>query len=234
VTKSPIRVIIVGPETGGNIGSVARSMKNFQLNDLWIVKPKTPINSEAKAFAMGGLDVLESAKTVDTLKKALKGVDLVVGTSSVVATSTSNLARIAITPAALAKKVSLARGNVAIVLGRESSGLTNREVETCDLMVRIPASTAYNVLNIATAASIIFYEIFHQRTRRPSFEIASRPAMEKLLQQFDRLLKHSRMQAHRRKLAQRAFRNLVSRAFISKREASLILGFLRKIQGELA
>jgi TrmH family RNA methyltransferase len=208
-------------------------MKNFQLNDLWIVNPQTPINDEARAFAMGGLDVLKSAKVVSTFRKALKGVDLVVGTSSVAATSTSNLSRVSIKPAELAKKVQAVKGTIAIVFGRESSGLSNREVEGCDFMVTIPASREYNVLNIATAASIIFYEVFHQRIRGRSFELASRPVMERLLGQFDGLLKRSHMAPHRRKLAHRAFRNLISRAFVSKREASLLLGLFRKVQTEL-
>jgi len=233
VNESPIRIILLEPETGGNIGSVARSMKNFQLNDLWIVNPKTPINDEARAFAMGGFDVLDSAKVVSSFRKTLKGVDLVVGTSSVAATSTSNLSRISIKPAELAKKVQAVKGTTAIVFGRESSGLSNREVEGCDIMVTIPASRQYNVLNIATAASIIFYEIFHHRIRRRNFELASRPAMERLLRQFDGLLKRSNMAPHRRKLARRAFRNLISRAFVSKREASLLLGLFRKLQMEL-
>jgi|SRR5208337_740612 len=233
VVESPVRTILLEPEKGGNIGAIARSMKNFQLNDLWIVNPKTPINSEAKAFAMKGLDVLKSAKVVGTLRKALKGVDLVIGTSSVAATSTSNISRISITPAELAEKVRTARGTIGIVFGRESSGLSNQEVEACDLMVTIPASRDYNVLNIATAASIIFYEIFHQRIRRRSFDLATRPAMERLLRQFDSLLKRCNIQQHKRRLTQRAFRNVISRSFVSKREASLLLGVLRKANAEL-
>lgn len=230
MNESPIRVILLEPETGGNIGSVARSMKNFQLNDLWVVNPKTPVNDEARAFAMGGLGILKSAKVVSTFRKALKGVDLVVGTSSVAATSTSNLSRVSIKPAELAKKVQAIKGTIAIVFGRESSGLSNLEVEGCDIMVTIPASREYKVLNIATAASIIFYEIFHQRIRGRSFELASRPVMQRLLRQFDGLLKQSNMAPHRRKLAHRAFRNLISRSFVSKREASLLLGLFRKLQ----
>jgi tRNA/rRNA methyltransferase len=233
VNESPVKVILLEPETGGNIGAIARSMKNFQLNDLWIVNPKTPINEEARMFAMGGLNVLKSAKLVDALKKALKGVDLVVGTSSVAATSTSNLSRVSIKPSELAEKVQGVKGTIALVFGRESSGLTNREVEECDFMVTIPANRQYNVLNIATAASIIFYEIFEQSTTRQNFELASRPAMKMLLNQFDALVGLSNMVPHRRKLAHRAFRNVISRSLVSKREASLILGLFRKLRAEL-
>jgi TrmH family RNA methyltransferase len=233
VIESPIRIILLGPETGGNIGSVARSMKNFRMDDLWIVKPKTPINNEARAFAMGGLEVLESAMVVGSLKKALKGLDLVVGTSSVVAGSTSNLSRVSITPSELARKIRMTKGNVGIIFGRESSGLSNRELEACDLMVTIPANRDYNVLNIAMSAAIIFYEIFHQKIRGRRFELASRPTMERLLYQFNSLLVRCKIQAHRRRLTQRAFRNVVSRSFVTKREASLLLGLFRKAHSEL-
>lgn len=208
-------------------------MRNFKLTELWIVKPKTPINNEARAFAMGGRDILLSAKVVRTLKEALNGVDLVVGTSSVSATSTSNLSRVSITPVELARKVRTAKGNVGIVFGRESSGLSNLEVEACDFMVTIPASREYNVLNLATAASVIFYEIFRQKTQKQTYELASKPTTERLNMEFTRLLRLSKVQKHRRRLTQRAFRNVVSRSFISKREASLLLGVLRRADARL-
>lgn len=233
VTESSVRVILLEPETGGNIGSVARSMKNFQLNDLWIVNPKTSINSEAKAFAMKGLEVLSSARKVKTLRRALRGIDLVVGTSSVAATSASNLSRLSITPSELVEKIRTAEGKVALVFGRESSGLSNKEVEACDLMVTIPASQDYNVLNIATAASIIFYEIFQQRITTRRRELASKPAKQRLLVEFSRLVKRFGIKQHRRKLVQRAFRNVISRSFISKREASLLVGVFRKADSKL-
>jgi TrmH family RNA methyltransferase len=229
----PVSVILLEPEKAGTIGSVARSMKNFGLDDLWIVNPKTPVNGEARAFAMRGLDILTSARIVRKLPEALTKVDLIVGTSSVTATSTSNLSRVSVTAAEFADRVRAFKGNVGIVFGRESSGLSNQEVEACDFMVTIPASHDYNVLNMATAASIIFYEIFKPRITRRSFELASKPAKERLLLQFDRLVKQCGVQQHRRRLAQRAFRSVISRSFISKREASLLLGVFRKAYAKL-
>lgn len=208
-------------------------MKNFGLSDLWIVNPKTPISIEARAFAMHGFDVLRKARIVRTLNRALKGVDLVVGTSSVAATSTSNLSRVSITPAELAEKIRAFKGNVGIIFGRESSGLSNEEVEACDFMVTIPANRDYNVLNIASAASIIFYEIFQERSGGRRLELASKPAKDQLLLHFDRLVKRSAVQQHKRRLTHRAFRNVISRSFISKREASLLLGVFRKASAKL-
>jgi TrmH family RNA methyltransferase len=112
-----VRVVLLEPETGGNIGSIARSMKNFQLNDLWVVNPKTPIDTEARKFAMRGLDILNSARIVRSLRTALRGIDLVVGTSAIAATSTSNLFRSPITPSELAQTIHTTKGKVALVFG---------------------------------------------------------------------------------------------------------------------
>jgi TrmH family RNA methyltransferase len=222
------RVILLEPEKAGNIGAIARSMKNFDLHDLWIVNAKVAIDGEARAYSMRGLDILTSARIARTLGEATQEVDVIVGTSSVVARSTSNLSRLAITPEQLAVKVWASKGTVGVVFGRESSGLNNQEVEACDFMVTIPASRNYNVLNVATAASIIFYEIFRKRAPMEKFKVASRASRQRLLLHFNRLMKERDIQMHKRRLAQRAFRNVISRSFISVREASLLLGVFRK------
>lgn len=226
--KMTIRVILVEPEKAGNIGAIARSMKNFDLDNLWVVNPMVAIGSEARAYSMHGLDVLTSARIVKTLDDALRDVDLVAGTSSVVATSRSNLSRMAMTPDQLAARVRTTKGTVGIVFGRESTGLNNQEVEACDFIVNIPASRSYNVLNIATAASIILYEIFRKRAARQKLELASKASRQRVLLQFSKLMRGRDIQPHRRRLAQRAFRNIISRSFMSSREASLLLGVLRK------
>ncbi len=227
-----VRVVLLEPEKPGNIGAIARSMKNFNLNDLYLVNPKTEINGEARKYSMRGLEILESAKIVSSLADALNHVDVVVGTSSVVARRPSNVSRVAITPKQLAERARAAQGTVAIVFGRESSGLTNEELEACDFMVTIPASRDYNVLNVATAASIVFYELF-QRRNAAKPQLASEQSKLRLLAQFDLLVEHCRIQTHRRRLAQRAFRNVISRSFISRREASLLVGVFRKAVSRL-
>ena len=234
VRQAAIRIVLVEPEKAGNIGAVARAMKNFDLSNLWIVNPKTSTSTiEAKAFAMHGYEVLAKARSTKTLGKALKGLDLVVGTSAVAATSRSNLVRLPITPTQLAAKIRACKGNVGILFGRESSGLSNKEVEACDFLVTIPASRAYNVLNLASAASIIFYELFRTGSIRSGPLLMSRVVKVRMLSQFDLLVKRSGVQQHKRKLAQRAFHNVISRSFISAREASLLLGVLRRATAKL-
>lgn len=225
----PVRVVLVEPEKSGNIGAIARSMKNFALSDLHIVNPKAELDGEARAYAMHGLVILESASIVASLDDALKDVDLTVGSSAIAARRPSNLIRVAITPEELADKISSSTGTVALLFGRESTGLSNQELARCDLIVTIPASQEYGALNVATAASIVFYEIFLKRiSKSPERQLASGPATQRLREQFGKLVQLSGLQPHRRRLAERAFRNVISRAFISKREASLLVGVFRK------
>jgi len=228
-----VRVILLEPESAGNIGSVARSMKNFGQNDLWIINPKTPVDTQAVALAMHGIDVLTSAKIVNHLHDALSGIDTVVGTSSIIAKSSTNIARTSITPRELVFALSAVRGSIALVFGRESSGLTNQEIENCDLLVTIPASRAYNVLNLSTAVSIILYEIFQQEQRVIVRPLATNAAREKLLEQFELLVNRSGTRNHKRRLAVRAFRNVASRSFLSIRETSLLVGVFRKAASKI-
>jgi TrmH family RNA methyltransferase len=208
-------------------------MKNFDQNDLWIVNPQTPIDDVAKAYAMHGSDVLLSSRIVNTLDEALSGMDITVATSSVVAKSPTNVTRIPITPKELALKLTTSKGHAAIVFGRESSGLSNLEIEHCDLIVTIPASHEYNVLNLSTAASIILYEIFQVKQRNRVRTLATNTTRQQLLLQYERLVNRSGTLPHKKRLATRAFRNVISRSFILKREASLLIGVFRKAASKL-
>ena len=208
-------------------------MKNFDQNDLWLVNPKTPVDGVAKAYAMHGSDVLLSSRIVNTLDEALSGMDITVGTSSVAGKSPTNIIRTPITPKELALKLTTLKGKAAIVFGRESSGLSNLEIDHCDLIVTIPASHEYSVLNLSTAASIILYEIFQEKQRNHIQALATNTTRQQLLLQYERLVNRSGTLPHKKRLATRAFRNVISRSFILKREASLLIGVFRKAASKL-
>jgi len=222
-----VRVILVEPEKSGNIGAIARSMKNFGIDEMLIVNPKTKIDAEANAFAMHAQDVLASAKIVHNLGQALLGLDAIVGTSAIASKGTTNLQRQAISPRQLAQRISRSKARVGIVFGRESSGLKNKELEKCDFQVTIPANPRYRVLNIASAASIIFYELYTQRNAAMT-DSASHAAKARMLSQFNQLAKKSHLPPHRLNATEKAFKNVISRSFVSKREASLLIGAFRK------
>ena len=207
-------------------------MRNFGLTDLYLVLPQVSIGDEAYRYATRGKEILEKACIVQGLSEALMGIDLVVGTTAIVSRSTSNLLRIALDPERLSRRLVEATGSVALLFGRESSGLTNSELQRCNVVVNIPASEDYNVLNVATAASIVFYELFKLRPRVPSDLEPSRESLELLARIFAELTDIADLPSHRRRLADRAFRNVLAKSAISKREVSLIMGVLRRTRDQ--
>lgn len=228
---SRFRVILVQPEREGNIGSIARAMKNFGLRELFMVSPRTPIGNETCRYARHGREILENARTVKTLADAIRGVKHVVGTTAIPGTSTRNLLRSAIAPEQLALRLAETGDSAALLFGRESSGLTNTELQQCDLIVTIPASEDYGTLNVAAAASIVFYELFKASGIGRSFRLEPPDqSVERLASIFSELAAVGDLPAHRKRLADRAFRNVLGKALISRREVSLIMGVLRRVR----
>jgi len=223
-------VVLVEPEKEGNMGSIARSMRNFGLTELYLVSPKIPIGDEALRYATRGKEILNKARMVQTLSDALRGVDRVVGTTAIVGTSSRNILRIPIDPTQLASRLAETTGSVALLFGRESTGLNNRELQQCDMIVSIPADDGYNVLNVATAASIMFYEIHKIRQRRPRLLEPSQQSVERLVSTFNQLADLADLPPHKKRLADRAFRNVLAKSVVSRREVSLIMGVLRRIR----
>jgi TrmH family RNA methyltransferase len=203
-------------------------MWNFGLRDLWIVNPRTRIDLEARMLSAHGLDVLETSHIVGGLDEAVRQCDLVVGTTSIASRSLSNIRRTTITPDEFALKVASRRGRIALVLGRESTGLQNAELELCDVLVSIPANDRYRTLNVAHAASIVFYEIFRHHGQHHKQPVASAAAKRRLLNYFDVFLEKADIPRHRRDLSKRAFRSLISRAVMTPRETTLLLGAFRR------
>lgn len=152
-----IRIVLVGTTHPGNIGATARAMKTMGLARLDLVAPQRFPAAEATAMASGADDLLMSARIHGSLREALVGVGLVVGTT---ARMRSLEWPVASPREAVPAMLESARdADVAIVFGREHSGLTNLEIELCHRLIRIPASAAYSSLNLAGAVQIVAYEL---------------------------------------------------------------------------
>ncbi len=200
------------------------------MTEMWLVSPKVEIGPEARRSASHAQDDIDNAVVVDSLEEALRDMSLVAGTTSILGRRTSNILRTAVTPEEFARRAALTSGRLALLFGRESSGLTNEELEECDIIVTIPASREYGVLNVSVAAAIVFYELFkvEMKSKRGYVEEADLESKERLLKSFEQLCAEVGLPDHRRRLAQRAFRNILARAFISKREATLLIGVFRR------
>lgn len=205
-------------------------MKNFNLKELWLVKPRVTIGVEATAYAVNARDILSSVRILSTLQSALVDADLIVGTTAKVGWSTRNVLRTPIDPKLLAKQLSERKGRIALLFGRESKGLANRELDLCDIVVTIPTSHAHRTLNVAAAATIIFYELFvsmidDRSTRKTE---ADRRALQNVEDYFKEICRALKFSPHKEEITIRAFRNVLHRGYVSRREASLLIGFMRR------
>ena len=155
--NSSIRIVMVNTTHPGNIGAVARVMKNMCLSELYLVKPKTFPAEEAIARSSGAVEILEEAVVTQSLEEAVADCHLVIGTSA----RERSIDWPVYAPRECARLMVKAseQGKVALVMGRESSGLTNEELDLCQYLVHIPSNPAYNSLNVAMAVQVLAYEI---------------------------------------------------------------------------
>ncbi len=222
-----VRVILVEPKNEGNVGAVARAMRNFGATELVLVRP-CPIGDEARKRAMHGIDILETAKTVDTLDAALRGADFLVGTTGIDTRSEKHFARIAMRPKEMAERTALMNGILALAFGREDFGLSEEEIARCDLLVKIPATDAYPILNLSHAAAILLYELHASREPRKAVREASGLEKEKLHEALAALLEATDYPAHKRARTTVMFRRLVGRAVPSTWEFHALMGVLQR------
>lgn len=157
---SNFKVVLVETSHPGNIGAVARAMKNMGMNQLRLVSPKYFPHADATARASGADDVLRHAGCFSSLADALADCQIVLGASARDRTISwpSLTAREAAETWAVAGDV--ARPNIALVFGRENSGLKNHELDLCHYLLRIPCNPEYSSLNLAAAVQVVCYELF--------------------------------------------------------------------------
>lgn len=233
-----IRFVLVETTHPGNIGAVARGMKTMGLSRLELVRPRHFPNAEALALASGADDLLAAAPVREELTSALAGCRLVVGSSA----RLRSVAWPLLSPAQCAERLlaEAAVGEVALVLGRESSGLSNAELARCQYLVNIPTDPGFSSLNLAAAAQVFAYEIRRawlaggaaQPAEGPR-ELATAEAMEGF---YDHLaqalvdLGYSDPEQSRKLM--RRLRRLFHRAQPDRVELNILRGILSAAQGK--
>lgn len=152
-----IRIVLVNTSHPGNIGAVARAIKNMGLSQLVLVEPRKFPHDEATWRAASATDVLDGARVCASLEEAVADCGLVVGTSA----RGRRIPWPLLDPRHCAQRAygEAAEHNVAFVFGREDRGLTNEELQLCHLHVNIPANEEYSSLNLAMAVQVISYEL---------------------------------------------------------------------------
>jgi len=228
-----IAVAVVGAETPGNVGTIARAMKNFGLSDLYLVDPPD-LDPDGEAYGFAGQareDVLPNA--TETTLDALVERFHTVGTTAVTNEDARKHVRYPFkTPAELADSLAGVETETCVVFGRERVGLTNDELAHLDEIVSIPASAEYPVLNLGQAATVVLYELRDrtvEATQHPdAIERASQREIEGLHGQFAALLAAINHPKGKRDKAERLFRRVVGRAHLTPREARTLRGIFRR------
>jgi tRNA (cytidine32/uridine32-2'-O)-methyltransferase len=236
---SRIRVVLVNTSHPGNIGAVARAMKNMGLARLTLVQPAQFPAAEATARASGADDVLAAAAVVDSLPAAVADCVLVVGASARSRTMPWPLLDPR-TAAATMLETAGQDGEVALVMGREQSGLSNEELECCHYHVHIPANPDYPSLNLAAATQVLVYELrmaalgLHEAGEvqwQSEHPFASSAELEGLYQHFETALTELGFHdpANPRQLMRR-LRRLFNRARPDQMEVNILRGILSAAQ----
>ncbi len=152
-----VRIVLVATSHPGNIGAAARAMKNMGVGQLVLVTPKIWPALEALSMAGSALDVIDNTRVVDTLQEAIADCQLVIGTSARLRYMPVPL----LDPPACATTIldQMPTQRVALVFGREASGLTNEELHLCHYHVHIPVTEEYPSLNLAAAVMVLCYEL---------------------------------------------------------------------------
>jgi TrmH family RNA methyltransferase len=232
---SDIRIVLVEPSHPGNIGAVARAMKNMGLEKLVLVSPRQFPHSEAVARASGADDVLAKARVVATLAEAIADCGFIVATTS---RTRDQYFRVAdVRDAAERVLRESRRAPAAVLFGSERAGLTNEQLEAAHLLIRIPASDAYPSLNLAMAVQLVAYELF----RAAGVQIDTAPAagpladpveMERLYEHLAQVLAEidfrDRTQGGTHLMAR--LRRLFQRAALDRNEVNILRGILTAVQ----
>jgi tRNA (cytidine32/uridine32-2'-O)-methyltransferase len=226
-----IRIVLVETSHPGNIGAAARAVKNMGLRRLELVRPVRFPDPEAVARSSGANDILDNAGVHDSLDAALQGCNLVYGTSA----RLRSLPWPLVTPRECANGVREATGEVALVFGRERTGLTNAELERCDRLVHIPCNPGYSSLNVASAVQILCYEMRlaaeegqQPTTIQADSPLAAREDLEGLYQHLEEtLIALDFLDPENPRQLMRRLRRLFNRAGLEQAELNILRGILK-------
>lgn len=232
--KENIYIVFVECETPGNVGFLARTMANFGLKNLVLINP-TKLTNEAYYQATHGKYIVENAKIYQSLDEFYQSqrIDFKVASTGM-AGGSYNLSRIPIRPEELGKSMNVSN-KIAILFGREGDGLTNKEISDCDICVSIPTDPTYPIMNISHAAAIIFYELFKNKHDYAVEGLSESSNLEKdyLQKDMNDLIDSLDIPEHKKKNAKKTFNNIISRAFITGREAFTLKGVLRRLKNKI-
>ncbi len=229
-----IRIVLVGTTHPGNIGAVARAMKNMGLRDLALVSPRHFPHEDATARASGADDVLANASVHESLGEAIADCVYVSGASA--RSRAINWPCLDAKDAAVKIIDESARGTVAAVFGPEKTGLLNEHLDLCDTLLSIPTDPEFSSLNLAMAVQVVTYEIRAAEAEKPAgYESDTPPASSEEMEHFYAHLEQvltdvNFLDPENPRHLMRRLRRLFIRARPDKNEVNILRGILTAVE----
>ena len=228
-----VRIVLVGPLYGGNVGAVCRAMANTGISDLAIVQERNLDMDEARKMAVHAVDILENRSLHSTLQEAVADCGMVLGTSA----RHGLYRQHARPPREWAPEIlkDITRGRVALVFGREDKGLSNDELAICSRIIQIPTSESYISLNLAQAVMICCYELFCATDIYEPPEEKSPLADSRLKERmFDMwrelLLRIGFMDDDKSSHMMQGFRRIMGRGALTSDDVQIMMGIVRQTE----
>ena len=224
-----IYFILIRPQMGENIGSVARAIKNFNIKHLRIVNPRCNWpNNKAIATSVGAKDILKSAKIYNSLEKSIGDLDIIFASSSRIRKVNKKIITVS------NMKIKIKRGKkIGILFGPEASGLSNDEINCANYLVKIPSNKKFSSLNLSHSAIIFCFElfkIFKKKKNRFNSGYKSSLATKSEVNKFLNFLVKNLDQKgflqpdHKRNSMIRNINNIFHRINLSEQEIRILLG----------
>ncbi len=236
---SHIKIVLVETTHPGNIGAVARAMKNMMMTNLCLVSPKFFPHADATSRSAGADDILMQAHVFNTLEEAIADCSLVIGASA----RRRTIQWDEITPRECAEKIFIqetTHEKIALVFGRESSGLKNHELDLCRFLLHIPCNPDYSSLNVAAAVQVVAYELLVTAQNQLSKNgvlseleapLATAKQMESFYQHLHETLNDIGFLQTNSKSVLRRLRRIYNRIQLDTKELDILRGILRLSQG---
>ncbi|MEW6441667.1 MAG: RNA methyltransferase [bacterium] len=234
IERNHISIVLVEPAHPANIGAAARAMKNMGFHLLRLVRPADHLCEDARRMAMGSQEILEHARVYPTLGRALSDLHVTVG-----CTARKGKERVkTMGPEALAGHLGGGPpdARIGIVFGREDSGLTNRELDLCNILLAIPTAPEHSSLNLAQAVLVVCYELMKARpapppsATAPTTLSASSQELEELYQQArEVLLRIGFLDPANPDRILRVLRRTFGKVGLDPREVRILKGILRQM-----
>ncbi len=228
-----IRIVLVRPIYGGNLGAVCRAMKNMGLADLWLVKPEPDLDfNEAQKYALHAADdVLANRRQVDTVEEAINDCAVVAATTGLKGLYRSHTK----SPREVAPRLLESAQNhpVAVMFGPEDHGLSNEEMKRATHIVTIPSTNAYSSLNLAQSVMVCCYELWlaTEQYQPPQEFHAEAPVVmrERLFQLWQEMLVDIKFCDHKKlEHMMMGFRRIFGRSYLSEADVNILMGLARQ------